>query len=680
MSLIITSSKQDRYEDEAMGVELPYSYQNYLSHPMTIPPHSEVAVQSVKCSRSPYFRFDDNNRRFYLMNGKDAVNGEDITLKNPTTMLECIIPDGVYDTKRMAVAVRDAINENWGRAHPDLLVASVVRKETANVFAGFTIKLDQKEAVDIVDYANNVAFLPRPLLNESQQELKTGPWGLNGLSFYKTLLNTESALADIQTADFVPDWWNSGTSTITAVDGSLNAGTSGDAYIGGIFPSAPVSHQNGTLVFDVSGAIDANETGWIVGLTRPLACGSNLPAEQSYDGGDAKFKVYGTGGMTSIMPPWATEDRQALGDAWQWGDYTVRSVGTQADDGSWGDFKLRIYYFGYPKGVTAGGLKMCEVKYWENTTTEYPALAGVSATEPYDLALDANTLTTLQFNVINEEVNVTGTFNGIVTTILRTTGANSDVANTFPNAGNPMRNFLYPKVMLQNKITGTSPTIQITACGVRTDMGTSGIVKDVAWGYGGELYSRNQTTWGQDLDERIFSDPSCAILPVQLDGNNFLDWVPTFVLHKTDHILPSYLTEPPPNCDALLGFDGTDILRTSDGTAVASATEYSTTWGSVSTPTLPAEHSVFVRCPTLTQESQNFGKGSMSKILYHLPQFDQSGRSTGSLFFEPSEKTYLKLGNSEPLTINQLAIDIVDKNENYATEMDGNTVVVLHIR
>ena len=668
MSLIITSSKQDRYDEQAMGVELPYSYQNHLQAPMTIPPHSEVAVQSVKCSRSPYFRFDDNNRRFYLMLGKDIVAGQDITDNNPTTMIPCIIPDGVYNTARMTVAIRNAINESWGKAHPDLDIPTVTVKETANVFSGFTIKLEQKTPASIVDYANNAAFLPRPLLNESQQEMKTAPVSgvARGPSFYKDLLNVESGLVDIQTVDFVPNWWNSGTSTITAVDGA------GTTMVGGIFPQAPISHQDGSLVFNVAGAVGADPTEWIVGLTRPLSCGSNLPANAAYDAGAGVFSVYGNGDMTTMMPPWATHDRRRS-DSWKWGDYTIRSVLNAVS----GNYELRIYYFGYYR---AGGglLRMTEVEYWKNTTTEYPALAGISATEPYDLTGDTNTLTSLQFNVLNEQVNVTGTFNGVVTTIVRTSGANSDATHTFPNAGNPMRSFLYPKVMILDNILGTSPEIQITAYGARTDMAASGLITNTPWSYGGEIYSRNQDPGGEELDKRIFSDPACAILPVVLDVNGYLDWKPTLVLHKTSDIVPSFLTEPSPNCDGILGFEGQDVLTEADGTAVA--IPRSTTWGSSSTPTLPAEHSVFIRCPTLTQESQNFGKGSMSKIIYHMPQFDQSGRSTGALFFEPSEKTYLKLGNSEPLTINQLAIDIVDKNENYATEMDGNTVVVLHIR
>tara|TARA_Y100000361_G_C11103186_1_gene313151 strand:- start:691 stop:936 length:246 start_codon:yes stop_codon:yes gene_type:complete len=68
-------------------------------------------------------------------------------------------------------------------------------------------------------------------------------------------------------------------------------------------------------------------------------------------------------------------------------------------------------------------------------------------------------------------------------------------------------------------------------------------------------------------------------------------------------------------------------------------------------------------------------------IMYHLPRFDSSGNSVGQgLFYEPHERIYLKLNNSENLTINDWWIDIVNEDETLAKTLTGKTIVTFHIR
>ena len=49
------------------------------------------------------------------------------------------------------------------------------------------------------------------------------------------------------------------------------------------------------------------------------------------------------------------------------------------------------------------------------------------------------------------------------------------------------------------------------------------------------------------------------------------------------------------------------------------------------------------------------------------------------MFFEASEKTYINVNNPEPVTINDMRVDIVDQYEKYAKSLRGNTVVCFHI-
>jgi hypothetical protein len=90
--------------------------------------------------------------------------------------------------------------------------------------------------------------------------------------------------------------------------------------------------------------------------------------------------------------------------------------------------------------------------------------------------------------------------------------------------------------------------------------------------------------------------------------------------------------------------------------------------------------SLFVKVPTLTAQSYNFCKSVPSQILYHLPRFTNAGKAYGELFFEVSEKTYIALGNTHEVPINELEVMMVNKNERVAKDLTGATVVVLHIR
>ena len=76
----------------------------------------------------------------------------------------------------------------------------------------------------------------------------------------------------------------------------------------------------------------------------------------------------------------------------------------------------------------------------------------------------------------------------------------------------------------------------------------------------------------------------------------------------------------------------------------------------------------------------NARQGTVSKIISHLPRFDNSGNETGGLYFEPHEKTYLALNNPDTLYINSFDIDIVYENETLCTALTGKTIVCLHIR
>ena len=67
-------------------------------------------------------------------------------------------------------------------------------------------------------------------------------------------------------------------------------------------------------------------------------------------------------------------------------------------------------------------------------------------------------------------------------------------------------------------------------------------------------------------------------------------------------------------------------------------------------------------------------------MLYHVPRFTNDGRQFGDLFWEVAEKTYVDLNNTESFMLNQLQVQIVDKNERIVKDLKGDTIVVFHIK
>tara|TARA_R110000782_G_scaffold94047_2_gene177685 strand:- start:69 stop:2159 length:2091 start_codon:yes stop_codon:yes gene_type:complete len=90
--------------------------------------------------------------------------------------------------------------------------------------------------------------------------------------------------------------------------------------------------------------------------------------------------------------------------------------------------------------------------------------------------------------------------------------------------------------------------------------------------------------------------------------------------------------------------------------------------------------SSFIRLPGLTHKTFNGAQAGLSKIIYQVPQFSNDGREFGSLFFQPGEKTYVKLNNPAPVLLNNLQVQIVDAFEKETNSLTGDTQIVFHIR
>ena len=89
---------------------------------------------------------------------------------------------------------------------------------------------------------------------------------------------------------------------------------------------------------------------------------------------------------------------------------------------------------------------------------------------------------------------------------------------------------------------------------------------------------------------------------------------------------------------------------------------------------------MFIRFHATQQQSYNANTGSISKIVYACPRFDVNGSLDGALYYEPHERVYIDMNNAYPLTLTNMAIDIVDVNERLIDDLEGQTQINFHIR
>jgi len=299
----------------------------------------------------------------------------------------------------------------------------------------------------------------------------------------------------------------------------------------------------------------------------------------------------------------------------------------------------------------------------------------------YGTTYNASTeeLEEVMFNVKNERVSVT-----IVTaqsgTIVLTDGTSASATANFKPVSMTCR-YLYPKVTME---AGKSILIDGFDGVDILNHAYYGYVIDPSHPDG----QRNTHTdwWAQQFLSLYASEEQAKAIDVDfqknisklnqvgLNGNNQCDYKVQFFFAPDVR----YWNTASCNTQFFMGFPNRSLVNVPNSTGGSSP--FTLTFLSDEAPDLNGTQSLFVRLKNMTFDSVNLSKGANSKILYHIPAFSNSGARVGALFFEPNERVYLKLGNTEDLYLSTLEIDIVYADETLAIDLVGKTTVVLHIQ
>jgi hypothetical protein len=635
MSLIVLSNNSDEAKKQGgldSGLYKPYEWRNYMNTPVTIPPHSEIAVHSIKINKNPMFNLSKASNKLFLWFGEILNDGsavpDDKKLVTDTTSNPLLAWIGSNKRKQMnaddfALQIQRNINgtEVFSRKdptnpsqtiqstqgflyHPNIMglcKVAVKREAVTDLFKGFDISFDQR---------------PR------------GTWGdevFNHLPITKA------------------EWTHKqGASTNFSVveaggGGALVRKLTGKVCVQGT--NSPLSLTGGVCDYYVEDATG----GFKCGLARSGEAGEfNCPPYFTDVGEDFYDFVVQTN----------VDDKDTI-EVWH----------SVVDPDNPDNIKMReVVYYGWGGGGVPAG----------------------------KLSFSGDKITDFRFQAFGESVTLAwsdddkATWKPMVHTAKTYVAGGQTSANNFKPIGLPTWS-LFPQISIDKASSYITlaqwsgiPAQNLSSAVTQYKEGIPnwswrGMNKD--WWATQQLLNR-EGKYAREIETRTcynYEDVANEKDPKTLNASFGVDL--NFVMILSQSELYKYTIGA--NSIEALGYEGTGVVSTPSAVV---GTKVTFTSNQVPNISGVDDNSLFCKLNNFPFQSFNALKSSPSKILYHIPQFSNSGEEFGSLFFEANEKTYLSLNNPQALVMNEFECEIVHKDETPATECVGSSVMVIHVR
>ena len=626
MSLVITSNVAQENNPEFSDAFKPYSYQNRLLNTMRIPPNSEIALQSAKINKNGLFVLDRTNADFAHYFGT---------------------PIGTDATK---IAAGEEIED---------LDSSTTQPFRGVIGAGEAFDAGGKNERNIEDMSADLqkgidacAFHPSLIRTKGagfESSIKVTPeydstsLAFKGFTFVST--QEDAALTNRGAASI--NWTDiskNNSYNFTQAAGVVTSTDDNGFYVQN--REYPIGQNGGEAIFDIQGA---NTGPWMCGLSR-----INKPID--IGGGDfAHLPTYFDFSRTSGT---IVSGRFARGQ-YRYADFCVCRVAG----------KLRVFQSGTDSRAAgtnfgANGTYMNEIIYYGGHNAQYPALADADDIENVKFTLNNELMKIEVYDGNDKKYYILADY-----TTLKAAGATK---NEHLNAVNATEWAMYPVCAASGgQAGGKAIELDKILHYPNYPIYTDNLYGEYDWW--GWSQENNQTPLCLALEKRPWNDANFVqvITPQGIDSKGMDNYSSVFITVKS----VAY-GDSTNECSSsrLLGFEG-------QGVSIPVATsKLITTNKSASVPKLISNISLFIRLNNFTQNSVNARQGTTSKIVAHLPRFDNSGNETGGLYFEPHEKTYLALGNTDEILINSFDVDFVYENETLCTALTAKTVVCFHIR
>jgi len=651
MSLLITSSSEGAGQTNQIGISVPYQFRNNLKNPLIIEPLSEIAVESVKLNRMPQIDYEGSMVANLWFGERLAQDGD---LENSLSYFipcENTIDQGVSPLD-FTEKFKKILQENYS-CHPEI--------DSQNIDVNLVLD---------------------------------GAGGLTGFQFLIPVLGGVPAASTIPSAATrtqedteVSDpegelGWDG-----TTLEADLDIGGDEDAgVLGQLQPindqGGPLSLNNGSLTYGNRQATG----GYTLGCSRPLCVKQSGPDELQLFSQDAG-------------PLFGAEDFSANGI----GPHDMGYMDYCAQDN--GDGFVRLYH-SVCDGVGIGSgprTIMEEIKYYQKTASEFESNNVDNSSFATGTPQLSSKVPEITFRANGERMDILFGASIAAAAI----SVNASTKSQIPKPIGQTAWKMYPTVYLWTNLD----TVDITRYECRTGTTIYNNQPENSWvtrctiptflGNGTALDHRNLTSaatvtptppwnnalsWPNSVDFRpayqildAASKNTSALTGLRtrkvISASNIDNYETIIIAGPSERYMPRRIQEWQPNSMEALGFSPFAInpLNTQ-------VTAFGCSFASPTRPSMMSQHSTFVRVPTLTHETYNFGTGNPSKILYQVPRFDNAGTETGALYFQNPDKTFIDLNNTTELRVTDLDVHMVRKDERFAKDLTGSTEVVFHVR
>lgn len=624
MSLVVLSNQQT-FNDTLTSQDIEDSarFQNHFTKAVEIPVNSEVAVISAKLNRSQNFTIPRRSQiKVYL--GDELSNTQSL---EDTTSIPIQVPLYTREDRNLTInELRDRLQTQLKKftLHPEFIDRTIVSASygTGNVFDGFSIQVSASKNGSANSSAVSTIWHP---FCDTSADLEVSACGTYG----QVIKSTTDGL---------------GECCAVGVD-------------------SPIATSSGEFHFELKNG-SANDFAWSVGLTRPLNISGNPRGKSSAD-------------PQSVYPYYYEVDEAPLGFV---GYADIRIVKEIGETG------IRVFQTGAETDEVTYGVGQVvddEIEYWNGDSRNSSFTSGSAP-------VNSASFTSYKITVENERVSIYG-YDWDASAWKLITGAFHTGGVAFNDKTKPLNQnewALYPVVEING---ATDDFVHITRWnGAYKPDGTNIDYYTETW-FNKIINATNRQMGGwdyvlhpQNLDTRSMRsilDTSNSYTYRHNRGtspNNSVDKDVVYVIGQTDRYLPTGLFPTQPDFQGILGFQNPVVNETtfstnSDHNSVRLFT-------STTQPLTTSSKQAFIKLDNLNIESFNGATSDISKILYTLPRFDNSGNAVGSLYFESPDRYYLRLNNTAPLLLNRLDCSVVNIDNTIVQGLYGNTVVLLHFR
>lgn len=692
MSLLITSSTQPQYhksgQDTVLGLEDPASYTNFLKSPLIIDKNSEIAVVSLKietvqdkiCLKEGdglllFWGYEYNDTTQGNRQDPDG-SGNDLGGVNRTLKIELTNEDRCYTREEFTIELKKKLDEVVLKAWCEVQTITVTDNYSAGTFVGYTITFKQ--------WGSGASFSNAPAVAEFDAYIRYAGQTADASTRISIDELQNTLMLDTQATDV---FTATASGTGIKISGSRTPGEAFGGVCDVIGQAHPLSRVNGSMVvhFDVSNTALNLEDRYIIGLVRNM--GSNY-----VKGGQEKFFTY----AIPIGNYEATGNETGLEAVPVSNDISYGSGSTPIDYVTYNVPIFFDYAFMWFKGSDPQLIQAVTNDAGERIGMELVGTAGAYETAVTNASILDKTYDRVKFELSGESVYCSIGLTGKSTYEPLLSAATTTYADRFAPIG-MHTDALYPKFHIGLRSDTVPGNVWMETYTGHTK---TGFFENNYWGYGdrpvigedddGYPAQEYLTVYNELQNSQVYRDGKDVAGNTYgyrglLGGGVGVDnkWTLLFTADTT------YLTETESQylqgfdmtaTQQFLGYNGIDIVRESEH-----ATNPGTAEVSFISAVAPEEknfntNNMFIRFKNHALNSYNANKNSISNIVYGCPQFDVRGNDNGVLYYEPSERVYVKFNNTVPVHLNSVNIDLVDVDEKLIDGLKGRTVVQFHIR